>query len=202
MSSTVLDVLSKAWSYLAVIILTIVVLGRCTKPKEVTVEVTVEVIVEVPVVEHVFDTITKFVPIKETVIDSVYYEQYLTLKDSLSQVDFIKDALTVREYKETFDDSIQTIEVFTEVTGKMNKQSLSYKTKPREVKLDTVIPMKVKTPRDFKRFAISLDAGFNTKGSGEGVTGKLGLVYKTRKLDYKVSKSTDGRWWVGTNINL
>lgn len=201
--AVVLDILNKTWKYLAVIVITILVLRGCTKPKEIIVEVPVKVVVEVPVVQHVFDTITEFVPTKETVIDSLYYQKYLALKDSISKEDFIKDALTVREYKETFDDSIQTVEVYTEVTGKMNKQSLSYKTKPREIKVDTTIPVKVKVPaRDFSRFAISVGAGFNSQQSGEGVTGKLGLVYKTKKIDYNISRATDGRWWFGTNINL
>ena len=195
------DILKATWKYIAVILITIIVLRGCTKPKETIVEVPVEVVVYVPVVEHTFDTVYEPTPFKEVVIDEEYYNKYISLRDSLSKDEFIKDVLTVREYKETFEDSIQTVEVYTEVTGKMNKQSLSYKTKPREIKVDTVIPVKV-PEQALRRFAISVGAGFNSQSVGEGVTGKLGLVYKTKKIDYHISRATDGNWWFGTNINL
>lgn len=108
------------------------------------IKVPFEVEVEVPVVKHTFDTVyyPKPVPYKVKEIDTTLLEEYKKANDSL-QEELFKSTVERKEYKEVFDDSIQTITVGADVTGKLNNLSVAYEQKPRKVKLDTTINVKI-----------------------------------------------------------
>jgi len=184
----------------------------CDEKETITVEVPVKIDVPVPVVETEFDTIYLPQPIKvikETEIDSSIYNKYLALKDSIVKNKIVKDALTIREYKEKFDDSIQTIEVYSNVTGTLNKQQVSYKTKPRTIAIDTVIETDIKIPYKTK-FALGGEFGiplqgvkdiYNTpQGSvviEQDFVAKANFFIDTKKFIYSGSFDTEKRAWVG-----
>ena len=88
------------------------------KPQIKEVKVPFRVEVEVPVIERVFDTV--FEPqevIKNVVVkNDKLIEEYKKANDSLKEALF-NSAVTVREYKEVFEDSTITITVGAKVTG-------------------------------------------------------------------------------------
>lgn len=59
-------------------------------------------------------------------------KKYINITDSISQVEFVKDVITERTYKETLSDSTQTVTVKSLVRGTLLNQSISYITKPSE----------------------------------------------------------------------
>lgn len=193
----------------AVILLTI---RACDEKETVTIEVPVEIEVPVPVVETDFDTIYLPQPIKvikETKIDSTIYNKYLALQDSIAKNKLVKDALTIREYNQSFDDSIQTIDVYSEVTGTLNKQQVSYKTKPRNISIDTIIPVDIEIPYKTK-FGLGVEVGVPLSGLEElsitpetsvllkqDIVAKFNAVLDTKKLIYNLSIDSEKRAWAG-----
>lgn len=126
---------------------------ECGTPPEIK-EVPVTVYVKVPIIQREFDTIENPYPVKVVVTDSFYYKEYLILKDSLQRDSLARDALAVREYNNSFEDTVQTIDVFSRVRGHLLDVQASYVTKPFTVRHDTVIPVKI--PR--KHFALGLSS--------------------------------------------
>jgi hypothetical protein len=111
------------------------------------VRVPIEIEVEVPVVEVQYDTIYTPKPIPYAVreVDTSLVEQYRKANDSLREALFNK-AVTINNYKEVFDDEYQTITVDAETTGTLNFMTLGYKTKPRTIVVDTIVPITI--PKD------------------------------------------------------
>lgn len=114
------------------------------------VKIPVEIEVPVPVVEKVFDTIKEPIPIyipgkvkKE--IDSTFYKKYIQLQDSIKKDSLFKEAIKIQEYKPFFEDDTIRIDVYAKVRGKLLEQGISYKTKPRTIKLDTVLTVPIPT---------------------------------------------------------
>lgn len=168
------------------------------------VEVPVTVEVEVPVVEKEFDTIYEPQPIPYLVkeIDTALVEQYKKANDSLKEKLF-EQAVEVKQYKEVFEDSIQTITVDAEVTGELNWLKTSYETKPRTIKVDTVIPVKV--PRTDRFFMPYAEAGLPTNLEYPQVVLKAGAdISLDGNLVFGASYDTQGRAWgkVGYRFNF
>jgi len=114
------------------------------KPEVVEVEVPVEIEVPVPVIEKVFETVREPYPVKgDTVIDSTYYNRYNALKDSVARDSMYKDAITIRTYNEKVEDGSITIGLDMTVRGSLIDYTVDYKTKPRTIKLDTVITVPI-----------------------------------------------------------
>lgn len=114
------------------------------KPQIKEVKVPFRVEVEVPVIEKVFDTV--FEPqeiIKKVVVkNEKLIEEYKKANDSLKEALF-NSAVTVREYREVFEDSTITITVGAKVTGTLNSLVAEYKTKPRIIVVDTTLTVDV-----------------------------------------------------------
>lgn len=183
----------------------------CEDVETIEVEVPVNIEVPVPVVEHKFDTIYLPKEIKKEVkvVDTMYLDKYIRLKDSVDKLEFIKDAITIREYSEKFEDSIQNIYVFSEVTGRLNSQTVRYVTKERVIKLDTTINTTIDVPYKNK-FAIGGEIGIPLKGvqgiyNGNIKVGevapstlvKANLYLDTKKMLYNISIDTDSRVYLG-----
>lgn len=114
------------------------------KKEIIEVEVPVLIEVPVPVVEKVFKTVREPYAVKgDTVIDSIYYDRYIALKDSVARDSLYKEAITIRTYNEKVEDNILTISLEATVRGELLDYKLGYKTKPRTVTLDTVIKVAI-----------------------------------------------------------
>lgn len=161
--------------------------------------VPVEVEVQVPVKEHVFDTIymPKPVPVKETVIDSTYYEEYVKLKDSVEKDSMFKEAIKIREYTQKFEDTVQTINVYSKTRGELLAQTVDYETKPYTITVKDTI----KVPNRFKVYAgvevgIPVAANLNING---GPVAKVNLMIKPKNREnfWTAGIDTEGRVWAG-----
>jgi len=105
--------------------------------------------VENPVEESRVDTIykdsirrvevLKIVKVKNPVNKELLakYEKAVSENDSLKQLQLYKEAITERRYNETFEDSVQTISVESNVIGTLKSQVVNYKTKERTVKVQS-----------------------------------------------------------------
>ena len=171
-----------------------VLLAYFILPREVEeIQVPINVEVPVPVVEHVFDTIIKPVPVynEVTVVDTSLVESYRRANDSLRQKLF-EEAVTIRDYREIFEDSIQTITVDANVTGTLNKLNASYKTKPRTVTLDTTVTAKV----PIKKNSVTLYVEAGLPSTLEEAVFKYGADFKMKNnFVIGASKDTRGTWW-------
>jgi len=168
------------------------------------VEVPVEVIVEVPVVEKVFDTIKEPVPVPYVVkeYDKKLVENYKKANDSLKS-ELFKQAVKVNRYKEVFEDTIQTITVSTEVVGKLNWITAEYKTKPRKIKVDTVVIVEVPKPDKF--ISPYLEAGVPTNILYPDTVFKAWLDFSSGgNFIFGASYDTQSRFWgkIGYRFNF
>jgi len=184
----------------------------CDEKEIIEIEVPVKVEVPVPVVEKEYDTIYYPTPTGYPVENPVNIDLKDKLNNAISIIDSLntyKDFAIKREYKEVFDDSIQTITVSAETTGTLDKLQTTYKTKPRNVTLDTIVKLEVEVP--FKtKFAIGGELGvplqsirdiYNTpEGSiiiKQPFVGKLNFFVDTKKIIFNAAIDTDKRAWLG-----
>lgn len=163
--------------------------------KEVKVPFKVEV--EVPVVKKEFDTI--YLPVPEytliTLVDTTLVGEYKRANDSL-KAKLFESAVTIRDYKQVFDDDIQTITVDMNVTGTLNSVFAKYITKPRIVVLDTVL--KVDVPDYSRSISVYGEIGMPTqKASIEPPILKAGFDFSgKRNTVWGASFDTEKRVWV------
>lgn len=156
-----------------------------------------DVTVEVPVVEHVFDTIIKPVAVVRTKveIDSTYYEEYKKLKDSVEKDSMFKEAIKINEYNTKFEDSIQTIKVYSKTRGELLEQSAEYKTKKRSITIKDSVAI-------HKRFKVhvGVQAGLPLIPSlSTAPVGQLNLYITPKGSDnpFTVGFDTEGRILAG-----
>ena len=114
------------------------------KPQIKEVKVPFRVEVEVPVVEKVFDTVYEVQEVTKevAVVDESLVEEYKKANDSLKEALF-NSAVTVRDYRQVFEDSTITITVGAKVTGTLNSLVAEYKTKPKIIVMDTTLTVDV-----------------------------------------------------------
>jgi hypothetical protein len=109
------------------------------------INVPIKIEVPVPVIEEKFDTI--YLPSKiknnKPIIDSTYYKKYINLKTSIEKDSAYKEAITINEYRPTFEDKNIKIDVYSKVRGELLENQISYKTKPRNIIVDTIIKIPV-----------------------------------------------------------
>ena len=172
----------------------------CKKPTIETVEVPIRVEVEVPVVVKEFDTILEPIPVKvvgETKIDSTYYYKYLEAKSMLIKDSLFKEAITIREYKETVEDDTIKIDVYSKVRGSLIQQQIGYETKPRSIILDTImdVPVKYKS-----KLGAGFEIGVPTGAQldiNQAVIVKANAMFDTNKIIYSVGYDTQRNAWFG-----
>lgn len=172
------------------------------KPQIKEVKVPFKVEVKVPVIEKVFDTVyPKAKVVKE--VDTSLVEQYKKANDSLKKALF-ESAVTVREYKEVFEDSTITITVGANVTGILNSLTAEYKTKPRVVVLDTTLTVDV--PDYSRSISVYGELGMPTiQGIEAPPVFKAGFDISNKKdLIWGVSYDTEKRVWakLGKKFNF
>ena len=131
---------------IAVLFIAYLVYDKFTaEPEIVEVPVTIEVPVPGKDGEIIRDTI--LVPTAVYVpnpVNDTLLKKYQEAKDSLTQLELYKDAITTRVYNEKFEDDVLTINVETKVQGRMLDQDISnYYVKPSTVVLDTTLTIEV-----------------------------------------------------------
>ena len=183
--------------YLIIAVLGVFLYFQLTKDVEI-VEVPVRVEVPVPVVKVEFDTILDPYPVYiegKTIIDSTYFEKYINLKDSVEKRKLFIEAIAIRDYHETVEDDTLKIDINMRVQGFLKSYQVSYKTKPRTILLDTILPLAI--PKRSRLYG-SIETVIPTNQFEFQPVLKVGLMLKTKSdRIYSVSIDTDGRLWGG-----
>ena len=135
--------MKKSIPYLIIAILVLVIILMLRKKAQ---DRFFPITITIPSVFHQFDTIKSPAEViklpGQVKIDSTYYNKYVELLTNKKKDSLYKDAVTLREYQEVFEDSIITIKTFSETRGWLTKHSLSYETKERNVTTELPIPSK------------------------------------------------------------
>lgn len=180
--------------FVVAVLIGIAIMFFIRKPQIKEVKAPFKVEVKVPVIEKVFDTVhPKAKVVKE--IDTSLVEQYKKANDSLKKALF-ESAVTVREYKEVFEDSTITITVGAKVTGTLNSLIAEYKTKPRVVVLDTTLTVDV--PDYSRSISVYGELGMPTiQGIEDTPVLKVGFdISNKRNWVWGGSYDTEKRVWV------
>lgn len=179
---------------ISTIVLTIIILFLTQCEREV-VEVPVKIEVPVPAVKGKTDTIyipkPVYVEVPEKGMNELL-DKYASTMDSLERLKMYIDAITVREYNNTFENDTIKIDTWSRVRGELLAQSNDYFIKPYTIALDTVIEVQkprfnalflyggIKSSIDFKTPAFEaklifknkkdnlLSIGIDTKGNVSG----------------------------------
>ena len=177
--------------YLFCVILGMLLLNECNRDPEVK---TIVRTVTVPEIVKQFDTVIVTDPVYVHSVDTVFMDRFIR-SDNTGQVDLYKDAITIRDYNQTFKDSTASINVYSKTRGRLLEQSISYKVFER--KLTDTIPL----PRPKGNLYFIPEIGTTT--DLRGLRAKAGLLYQDQnKHLYSISMDTDGYIYVGTGIKF
>jgi hypothetical protein len=187
--------------YSFILIITfLLLLKNCNNNTTTEVEVPITVEIKVPEYIKVFDTIyqdkikyrTKTVP---NPTDSLL-TQYLT--DSIDRLNMFISAISVREYTQTFEDTIQKIDIYSKTRGELLEQSVSYNIFPRTYKLDTVLV--IKCPIVSQQF-INVGPGYNFVTNQPTIQTSYMYINKKSRV-YQAGLSSEGNVYVKYGIKF
>lgn len=203
-----INIIKNKWKDILVIIGIIFIFLYFFSPNKEIVEVPVKIEVPVPVIQKEFDTIYEPKPIYKkgkniVTIDSAYYNKYINLKDSISKNNLYKEAITIREYDNKFEDEFIIINTYSKTRGTLLEITSNYKTKPRNIILDTVINVPI--PTKAKVF-IGVGTGINIPAFDNNTIQPVfkGGLHLLTKKDRLISLEIDsqGRIWGSYAIKL
>lgn len=129
-------------------------------------------------------------------IDSTILKKYQTENDSLRRELILKDAITIREYNQTFEDGNLSVSVKSRVRGTQLGLSIPSYT----IKGYTYNHSLPPTPRDIDLF-IGLELGVPTVPFTSFVA-KANLELQIEKLGYSLGYDTEQRVWGGLSYKL
>ena len=181
---------------IASIIIIILVIFLFKKQDPEVIKVPVKITIPIPVKIGYSDTIFKPSPIKENPINKDLVKKFKEAEDKLS---LYEEAIKEREYNLSFDDSVQTINVYTKVQGKLLSQASNYITKPYTVDIDTVLNVPVKNK--IKVFAgVSVSVPF-LEDSYNKPTFQANLLIKNKK-DNIILIGFDSKKYIHAGYNI
>lgn len=125
-------------------------------------------------------------------VDSLLLARYRQAQDSLQKLQMYKEAITVRDYVEKLEDSVQTITVESRVTGTLNRQSISYKTKPMIIERES---------RKLKSFGVGSFALLPTQPN-QTLTLGIKADVELEKITGSVGMDMDKRMFLGISLKL
>lgn len=186
--------------WVLLVIAAIVFIRQCgQEPEKEYVTIEKEVLIES--VEKQFDTIyePKPYPVKVVEIDSSYYEEYKKLKDSVAKDSMFKEAIKINEYNQVFEDTLQTIDVYSKTRGNLLEQSVKYTTKPYYITVKDSIEIKTKI-----KVSLGAEIGIPLNFTPDFKPVAKGNLYITNRKDNSIilSADTEGRLWLGYNWKL
>lgn len=192
--------LKNIYIIVSIIFITLLLIFLLKKPKDpevITVEVPVRIEIPIPAKEGKSDTIYLPSPIRENPINKDLEKRLKEAKDSLSLIKIVKEELKERDYKQKFDDLVQTITVSTKVQGRLLNQSLEYFVKADTITVDTIVPVNIEVPTKIKVFGL-LEAGNSIDISKIDPVVKGSVIFKN-KTDKLLSVGFDSNKnvWIG-----
>ena len=169
-------------------------------PEVIEVPVEIPVRIEVPGVEMVFDTIYMPTPVVSRE-DPELVKKYQELKSENEKLEAYRSATRTRLYSETFKDSIQEVTVFSQVAGKLQQQSIHYKTEPRSIEtiIRDTIPIEIEPKRNIM-FGGEVGVPM-VIGSNVVFKGNIMLENKKGQI-LSVGYDTEGRIWAGAAFKI
>lgn len=176
------------------------------EPETVRVPFQVPVIVDVPIKEYVFEPVVNpkpvIAPVKDKGVDKDMLKEFKRLKTENEKLEAYKEATRTRIYNETFEDDVQEITVFSQVAGKLQEQSVEYKTKPSKV--ETVAEGKVEVPVPTKRsLRGGVEMGMPVDNLRAEPIFKGNLLLENKKgLIFSAGYDTEGRAWGGVIVKI
>ena len=117
--------------------------------------------------------------------------KYEAAKTEIERLKLYKKAIEEREYKELLSDSLVNIEVFSNITGKLNHQRIKYTLKERKISF--------KVPKKDK-FGVFLGA-FSTYGV-DGANLGVDLNVRKDNIIYKLGYTTNSKLFFGVAFKL
>lgn len=200
------------------LILIFFVYDMFTREKEV-IEVPIRILVPVPSKEGTSDTIYKPSPTTEISVENplneglsnknkklleenrFLLENYRKL-DSLNKELQYTEAITIKEYNQSYKDNFQTVDVFTKTRGELLEQSISYKTEKYFIPLDTTVTTKVKGK--FKVIGqLEIGTPVLNKITFDKVIIKPSILFMNSKSNaLSVSLDTEGNAYLGAAIKF
>src|SRR5690606_7679366 len=128
-----MTLLKKILPYVACLVLGMLLLNECNRePKKETI---IRSVMVPEVITH-YDTIKIGSPVYIHKVDTVYIDRFLR-SDSTEKLSLYKDAVTIREYNQVFEDSLSKIVVYSKTRGNLLKQSVRLTVFEREI-IDTI----------------------------------------------------------------
>jgi hypothetical protein len=129
-----------------------------------------------------------------------WYKEYLSLKDSIAKDSMVKELATIKEYKETFEDTVQTIDVYAKTRGDLLELRSSYKLKPFLIKDKVKVEMEV--PKDIFSIDFGMKVGIPDNGLDNTPIVMPELGIRINKFRGTVGYDTNSTLWLGGNIIL
>jgi len=186
-----MKLLKQILPYVACLVLGMLLLNECNRDP---VKETITRTVTVPKIIKQFDTIEVEKPVNVYKVDTVYINNFVE-SDSTEKLDLYKDAVTIREYNQVFEDSLSKIEVYSKARGHLLEQSANLTIFERQV-TDTI-------PIPKPKGNLYLMPEFGTNLNLNGIQAKAGLMYQDRnKRLYSFSVDTEGNFYIGTGIKF
>ena len=169
---------------------------ECMKPPE-YIEKKVTVLVPAPELQNTFTTFEPVPMPKPKVVDDKWYNYYKQLKDSIARDSMVKDLATIRDYTNTYEDTVQTITTETSVRGFLLSETVSYKLKPFKIKHDTII--RFKKPKKIMGLDIGVDTRLPTKPEDSRFVIKPEIGIRVGDLRISGSYDTESTFWLGAS---
>ena len=174
---------------------------------------TTKVAIDIPEKIGRFDTIVNPEPtiVKDTVfikgkirtvtkIDSTLYKQYRKVLDSIQRDSIFKEAIAIREYNETFEDSLVKLDIYSKVRGSLLEQSSDYIIKPQQIeRLDIT-----RTITKERKFSLYIGGGLSVPTEIDqevGFQGNLGIQNKKGTI-YELGYDTNGNILLGVKLRI
>lgn len=205
------NIIYKFIPYVIIIFLLLIIFNnRSSDYKDDSIHVNKQEIIKKGVTDSIIsisDTIVNPKPIiiKDTVYEKnpINQELLYKYKKAINEIDKIKlykDAITIKNYKEVFEDTIQKTVVYSQIQGKLLKQYTQTTIKPIEYKYKETIITKTITKYDNDRFFIGasiyvpLDVNENINYTADiaykfknGNILEIGAGYNVIKAGYKIN---------------
>ena len=105
------------------------------------------------------------------------YELDSTLIDSISILNALIDAKTIREYTSTHKDSLITVSMFSKVQGKLLSARIEYDLKPRKVKITETHT----TEKKYPKYSLFLGGGFTSSSLIDKASLNVNLGFQNKK---------------------
>lgn len=153
------------------------------------VKVPIEIEVKVPEIKVEKDTVFLPKPVNvpgKKEIDSVFYKEYIKLKDSIKRDKLFKDAIEINIYNEVIEDDTLRIDLNMKTRGKLLSYQTNYKIFERKYSIDTTLTVAI-TKQAKLYGGVKLSLPGEQSSSNESIYPSLLFIPRNDKNAYNLS---------------